>query len=165
MSTVAGFRWWLYGVLDEVDLRPPGDHDGLHPEFARRLHFFCLDHPGVTVLSGYRSHQEQQYLFDHQHDPGFNPANPPGKSNHEAIPNGEAMGLAADLSPEDVFDAGNLTDAEHDAIKKKYGIHFPLRDQENEDHHSQPVEVTSPSWGGMPDLSRWTFESRLSGRG
>lgn len=28
----------------------------------------------------------QQYLFDNQNRPGFNPANPPGKSNHEYDP-------------------------------------------------------------------------------
>ncbi|MEA2704120.1 MAG: D-alanyl-D-alanine carboxypeptidase [Actinomycetota bacterium] len=155
MSTFAGMRWWLYGVLDEAMRVPPGDYEGLHTEFARRLNRFCADHPGLEVLSGHRTSEEQQYLYAHQHDPGFNPANPPGESNHEAIPWGKAQGLAADLWPESVFDSGDISDDEHDEIRRKYGIHFPLRHTENEDHHAQPVEVESPRWSGMPDLPRW----------
>lgn len=155
--------WFFLGVqrfLADANPHPPGKWQGLHPEFARRLHYFCADHPGLYVLSGHRSSEEQAYLYQHQSDPGFNPANPPGSSNHEAIPYGAPLGIAADLTPESLFDSGNLTNAAHDQIKQRYGLHFPLRLQENEDHHCQPVEVPSPKWTGMPDLPRWDFAWR-----
>jgi hypothetical protein len=159
MATEATLDWWLFGAASATDLRPAGDSEGLHPEFSRRLHFFCADH-GVEVLSGHRSSAEQKFLFDNQHRPGFNPANPPGKSNHEAVPFDHAMALAADLHPESNFDSGNISQAEADEIARKYGIHFPLRLQENEDHHAQPVEVASAQWSGMPELCRWDFSWR-----
>lgn len=159
MSTAIASRWWLFGVIDNGAARPPGDHEGLHPEFARRLHRFCADHPGLKVLSGHRTSEEQKFLFDgfQAGRPGFNPANPPGQSNHEAIPFGAHMGLAADLTPDSVFDSGNISESEHDTIKLKYGLHFPLRHQENEDHHVQPVEVVSSRFTGMPELKRWVL--------
>jgi hypothetical protein len=157
MTTATASRWWLFGVVDDSAARPPGDHEGLHPEFARRLHRFCADHPGLKVLSGHRTSEEQKFLFDHQHEPNFNPANPPGQSNHEAIPFGEHLGLAADMSPESVFDSGSISEEQHDTIKLKYGLHFPLRHQENEDHHAQPVEVESAKFTGMPELKRWVL--------
>lgn len=50
-----------------------------------------------TVISGDRragvaerfGHSSQAYLFDHQNDPGFNPANPPLTSTHEYRNGGE----------------------------------------------------------------------------
>lgn len=50
-----------------------------------------------TVISGDRragvaerfGHSSQLYLFEHQHDPGFNPANPPLTSTHEYRNGGE----------------------------------------------------------------------------
>lgn len=140
------------------NLHPPGNWMGLHPEFSRRLARFCGDHPGLRVVSGYRSSDEQQALYNLYLAGRGNPANPPGRSNHEAVPYGTPMGLAADLAPESVFDSGNISDAEHDEIRAKYGLHFPLRHQENEDHHCQPVEVPGSSWpGSMPVLKRWEF--------
>lgn len=50
-----------------------------------------------TVISGDRragvaerfGHSSQEYLFEHQNDPGFNPANPPLTSTHEYRNGGE----------------------------------------------------------------------------
>jgi len=46
----------------------------------------------IGVNSGFRTFAEQKHLHDgfHQHLPGFNPANPPGQSNHQS-------GIAFDL--------------------------------------------------------------------
>lgn len=70
--------------------------------------------------------------------------------------------MAVDLSPESIFDSGKTTAAERAEIERLYGIIFPLWDAENEDHHAQPVEVPSATWGGgaMPDLVRWDFSWR-----
>ena len=159
MTTTTASRWWLFGVPNVDAARPPGDHEGLHPEFARRLHRFCADHPGLKVVSGHRTSEEQKFLYDgyRSGNPRFNPANPPGQSNHEAIPFGTRMGLAADMGPDSVFDSGNISDEQHDTIKLRYGLHFPLRHQENEDHHIQPVEVESAKFTGMPELKRWSL--------
>lgn len=61
--------------------------EGLRPWFAARL--ACLDQlvPGIVLISGFRTREEQALL--HREKPGL--AAPPGRSLHE-------LGLAADLS-------------------------------------------------------------------
>lgn len=34
---------------------------------------------------------DQQYLYDHQHEPGFFPANPPGRTSHAGFSDGTAV--------------------------------------------------------------------------
>ena len=153
---------YLRPAPEPEGLHPPGDWEALHPEFARRLHYFCADY-GINVIPGHRTSDEQRRLYNcfiTKSCNNGNPANEPGKSNHEAIPWEEPMALAADLQPESVFDSGSISNDEHEEIKRKYGVHFPLRKVEQEDHHAQPVEVSSSAWSGMPDLDRWDFSWR-----
>lgn len=117
----------------------------LHPVFAERLSAFMAA-SGTSLYSGYRSSQEQEYLYNCYQTKkcnNGNPANPPGQSNHEAIPYGQPMALAADL-------AGNLA-AAHD-LCADYKIHFPIKNVEP--WHCQPIEVPNAYWPGyVPDLS------------
>lgn len=61
----------------------------------------CLKDSGATLNSAYRGEDaagllaqcgkhSQKYLYDHQNEPGFNPANPPGHSTHELHNDGVA---------------------------------------------------------------------------
>lgn len=115
-------------------------YDGLHPVFAdrlRRLNEAC----DTSIASGWRSSQRQQELYDGYRNglPGYNPANPPGKSNHEACPWGEPSALAADL-------AGNLALA--NARAGEFGLHFPIA--KVEPWHCQPIEVPYAYYTGFP---------------
>ena len=70
--------------------RPSTDLSGLQPVMvaAIRTAESLLDRP-LTVVSGYRSHGEQQWLWDHRDQLAY-PVAPPGTSNHE-------RGLAIDV--------------------------------------------------------------------
>lgn len=115
--------------------------DGLHPTFRERLERMCRD-LGLTVTSGYRSSEKQRQLYEcwKTRKPGCAPANPPGSSNHEAVPNGPAAGLAADLGPRSKMSAA------HQAARN-YGLHFPIA---KEPWHCQPQEVRSTHFTGDP---------------
>ncbi|HEV2068932.1 MAG TPA: peptidoglycan-binding protein [Acidimicrobiales bacterium] len=115
--------------------------DGLHPVFRERLEQMCRD-LGLTVTSGYRSSEKQRQLYEcwKARKPGCAPANPPGKSNHEAVPNGPAAGLAADLGPRSKMSAAH-------AAAAKYKLRFPIA---NEPWHCQPQEVLSTHFTGDP---------------
>jgi hypothetical protein len=113
----------------------------MHPEFARRLLAMYLLHP-YSITSGYRSSDEQAELWRRYQNGTGNPANPPGGSNHEAVPYGPPAGLAADLWPLD-GDRAALRDA-----GTQVGILFPIYSYEP--WHAQPVEVTSAAWSHMP---------------
>jgi len=112
----------------------------LHPVFADRLGRL-LRATGCTVNSGWRSSQEQKRLYEGyvHHRPGFNPANPPGSSYHEAVPFGRPGGLAADLS-------GDLGAAH--ARANEFGLHFPI--VRVEPWHCQPVECPTARYSGNP---------------
>lgn len=119
------------------------DLSKLHPVFRARLERMMAA-TGTSLRSGWRSSQEQEYLYNCYRTGNCNngnPANPPGSSNHEAVPWGEPMALAADLM-------GNLA-AAHE-VCRNYGIHFPI--QSVEEWHCQPVEARYAYWNGMPDF-------------
>jgi len=115
-------------------------YDNLHPIFAERLRRLN-DACGTSVVSGWRSAQRQRELYDGymQGLAGFNPANPPGSSNHEACPWGDPMGLAADLG-------GDLALA--NARAGEFGLHFPIANVEP--WHCQPIEVSYAYFTGVP---------------
>ena len=115
--------------------------EGLHPVFRERLERMCRD-LGLKVTSGYRSSEKQRQLYEcwKARSPGCSPANPPGTSNHEAVPNGAAAGLAADLGPRSRMSAAH-------AAAGQYGLHFPIR---KEPWHCQPREVSSAHFTGNP---------------
>ena len=145
-------------IKEEDDVS--GGYENLHPVFAerlRRLNEAC----GTSILSGWRSSQRQQELYDGymQGLPGYNPANQPGSSNHEACPWGEAMALAADLQ-------GDLAQA--NARAGEFGLHFPIANVEP--WHCQPVEVTYAYYGGFPaewggGLGRGVLKAGAQGQG
>ena len=113
-------------------------YEGLHPVFADRLQQLN-DACGTWIVSGRRSSQEQQYLYDLYLAGEGNPANPPGSSNHEATPWGEPSGLAADIG-------GDLAVA--NARAAEFGLHFPIAS--TEPWHVQPVEVPFAYYTGIP---------------
>jgi GH24 family phage-related lysozyme (muramidase) len=137
-----------------------GGYDKVHPVFAERLRELnaaC----GTSIYSGWRSSERQQELYDGymQGISGFNPANPPGMSNHEACPWGEPMALAVDLE-------GNLALA--NARASEFGIHFPIANVEP--WHCQPVEVVYAYYTGIPaelgaGLGRGTIAPGARGQG
>jgi hypothetical protein len=116
--------------------------EGLHPVFSERLQRMCRD-LGLTVASGYRSSERQRQLYEcwKARKPGCAPANPPGTSNHEAVPNASAAGLAADLGPRSKMGAAHQAAAQ-------YGLHFPIA---KEPWHCQPVEIASAHFTGSLD--------------
>jgi len=119
------------------------DLSKLHPAFRGRLERLMAA-TGVTVRSGWRSSDEQAYLYNCYLSGACNngnPANRPGESNHEAVPWDEPMALAADLE-------GDLATAH--ARAADFGLHFPI--QAVEPWHVQPVEVRNAYYTGVPDL-------------
>lgn len=73
----------------------------LHPDLRERVRALITDSPyRITITSAWRSRAEQQRLYDgwKQRLPGFNPANPPGRSKHEKTLNGQPASEAADLA-------------------------------------------------------------------
>src|SRR5215210_4116962 len=118
------------------------DLDSLHPIFRERLEGL-LRATGCGVRSGWRSSEEQAYLYNCYLTGACNngnPANAPGSSNHEAEPYGEPAGLAVDLE-------GDLTAAH--ARAAEFGIHFPIINVEP--WHAQPTEVPYAYFTGLPD--------------
>ena len=65
----------------------PEETAGLAPFFMERLQCLFAEVPGISIVSGYRTREEQAALFEEK--PGL--AAPPGHSMHE-------LGLAADLA-------------------------------------------------------------------
>lgn len=118
--------------------------DSLHPEFASRLQRLANAVGGLDWTSGYRSSQKQKQLYDcwRARRPGCAPANPPGTSNHEAIPYGLAQGLAMDIGRRN-RDAAR-------ARAHEFGIHFPIP---REPWHCQPTEARSSKFTGVPDFT------------
>lgn len=118
------------------------DMGALHPIFRDRLQRL-FDATGCYANSTWRSSEEQQYFrncYVNCNCNNCNPANEAGSSNHEAVPWGEPMGLAADIG-------GDLA-AAYD-VCSDYGLHFPIHS--SEPWHIQPVEVPYAYWTGLPD--------------
>jgi hypothetical protein len=114
----------------------------IHPAWRERL-LAALVEADAYVESGWRSSQRQQELYDgwQRRLPGYNPANRPGTSNHEAVPYGEAMSLAADVHPND----GNYGPMK--TVFEKHFMHFPIA---SEKWHAQPWEQWEGWYDAMP---------------
>lgn len=72
-----------------------------------------------VVISGDRrdgvdlfGHSSQKYLWEHQNDPGFNPANPPGTSTHEYRNGGTKNGYTGTPAYPNIA-AGKILGPEH----------------------------------------------------
>lgn len=135
-------------------------YDNLHPVFAERLQRLN-EACGTSILSGWRSSERQKELYDGYINglPGFNPANRPGSSNHEACPFAEPMALAADLE-------GDLAQA--NARAGEFGLHFPIANVEP--WHCQPIEVAYAYYTGIPEdwgagVGRGVLEVGAQGQG
>ena len=83
---------------------------GLNPVFAARLRCLFTKVPGLSIVSGFRTHAEQAAL--HEQKPDL--AAPPGHSMHE-------LGLAADLG----FPSDTSRDRAH-ASAAGCGLEFPM---------------------------------------
>lgn len=107
----------------------------------------------------------QQFLFDHQGEPGFNPANPPNKTSHCGFADatigallrvpvgGELPWYAEGI---DLCDRGKVEDVSNFlAVARGLGYHFvqPYRSG-SERHHV--ILVESP----IPVLERWSVISK-----
>lgn len=93
---------------------------GLRPGFAAALRCLFARVPGITLVSGFRTAEEQARL--HREKPGL--AAPPGHSAHE-------VGLAADLG----FPSAAARSAAH-AAAPACALRFPLR---HEPWHVEPM--------------------------
>lgn len=114
----------------------------LHPELRRRL-VALMEASGTYLVSGYRSQAEQAALYEGwiNRRPGYAPANPPCRSNHEAEPCGGVVGgLAADIGGDKALAR---------SLAPEFGLHFNIA---SEDWHVQCTETTSGSWQGWGDL-------------
>lgn len=117
----------------------------LHPQFRLRAEKL-QEMTGCGFRSTYRSSIEQEYLWRNQGTQGIGAANPPGTSNHEAVPYGPACGLAIDFTL-----PGGYTWPEFHAVAATVGIHFPI--PEDEEWHGQPIEVAETYFTGIPELA------------
>jgi secretion/DNA translocation related TadE-like protein len=108
-----------------VATRPDGSA-GLQPAFAASLSCLFSRVPGLRVISGYRTYEEQARL--HRTRPHL--AAPPGHSNHE-------RGLAADLG----FVSAGVRSHAH-ALAASCGLAFPVP---HEPWHIEPMERGPPT--------------------
>jgi hypothetical protein len=104
---------------------------GLNEDFTARLRQLMDAVPGLSIGSGYRTHDEQARLYAQK--PGL--AAPPGHSNHE-------FGLAADLQ----F-ATPAARAQAHALAGDYGLRFPMG---YEPWHIEPVGAREMRNGARP---------------
>ena len=105
--------------------------DGLDATFSERMQQFVAASGGkLSIVSGYRSVEEQQYLWDQalakygSEDEARMWVAPPGKSNH-------GRGIAVDLG----FETDDAMDWAH-ANAARFGLEFPM---EWEPWHIEPV--------------------------
>jgi secretion/DNA translocation related TadE-like protein len=99
----------------------PTEMAGLQPGFVARLNCLLARVPGLTIISGFRTHAEQAALFELKPEL----AAPPGHSMHE-------LGLAADL--------GYPSDAERALAHRSAplcGLEFPVS---YEPWHVEPMQ-------------------------
>jgi hypothetical protein len=104
---------------------------GLNAGFMGQLAQLIAAVPGISITSGFRSHDEQADLYARK--PGL--AAPPGHSNHE-------FGLAADLA----F-ATPQARAQAHALAGQYGLRFPMS---YEPWHVEPVGARAMRTGASP---------------
>lgn len=104
--------------------------EGMNPKFASSLEQLIRDSGGrVWIVSGYRSVEEQQSLWDNalakygSEDAARQWVAPPGRSNHN-------KGIAADLG----FSDGGLEWTHQNAAR--YGLYFPM---DWEEWHIEPM--------------------------
>ena len=100
----------------------PAEMVGLDPVFASRLRCLFGIVPGISIVSGFRTHAEQAAL--HEQKPDL--AAPPGHSMHE-------LGLAADLG----FPSDSAREAAH-VSAGTCGLRFPMS---YEPWHIEPIGV------------------------
>jgi secretion/DNA translocation related TadE-like protein len=100
----------------------PLEMAGLEPAFASRLRCLFAIVPGLSIVSGFRTHAEQAALYEEKPDL----AAPPGHSMHE-------LGLAADLG----FPSEFARDLAH-ASAGSCGLEFPVS---YEPWHIEPIGV------------------------
>ena len=100
----------------------PAGSEGLQPFFVARLACLFARVPGLWIVSGFRTFEEQAELYEEKPDL----AAPPGHSNHE-------LGLAADLG---YPTAAAQRDAH--ATAPGCGLHYPVS---YEPWHIEPVET------------------------
>jgi secretion/DNA translocation related TadE-like protein len=93
---------------------------GLNPEFASRLRCLFAIVPGLSIVSGFRTHAEQAALYEEKPDL----AAPPGHSMHE-------LGLAADLG----FPSDSARDLAHSSAGSCLLV-FPMS---YEPWHIEPI--------------------------
>jgi hypothetical protein len=137
----------------------------VHPELVRRL--LAVDEEcrrlhgwGLRYESGWRSsaHQGELYTCWLARRPGCNPANPPGTSNHEAVPyhDGQRIALAVDIYPDKV----GATRDDYLLVQevcKRHGLHFPIG---SELWHAQLVETVFGFWTELPFIPRDNVRKR-----
>jgi secretion/DNA translocation related TadE-like protein len=99
----------------------PSELAGLSPMFAERLRCLFAKVEGLSVVSGFRTYDEQAALFEEKPDL----AAPPGHSMHE-------VGLAADLAY-----ASERVRAEAHTVAPSCGLEFPVP---NEPWHVEPSD-------------------------
>lgn len=124
--------------------------EGMNPKFGSALEQLIRDSGGrVWIVSGYRSVEEQQSLWDNalakygSEDAARQWVAPPGKSNH-------GKGIAADLG----FSDGGLEWTHQNA--SKYGLYFPM---DWEEWHIEPMG----SRDGTMDTSTPTDQAGMTG--
>ena len=100
-------------------IEPPGVA-GLDPMFAARLGCLFQKVPGLRIVSGFRTREEQAILYEEKPEL----AAPPGHSMHE-------LGLAADLG----FPSDRAREQAH-ANAPSCGLGFPVP---HESWHVEPV--------------------------
>lgn len=112
-----------------------------HDWFLNRLNNLARDKGmKLNVMSGFRSVEEQTYLFNHSNRSGKMVA-PPGKSRHNCGLAVDVTGWGKDLSNEEL---------------KKYGLYKPMG---YEDWHIEPVETKDHSTAEM--ISKYGLPTHL----
>lgn len=127
----------------------------LEPKLREKIAALIEDCPHkVGITSSWRSPAEQKRLYDGwvARKPGFNPANPPGRSKHEKVGSkGEPASQACDLNYSStaavVWVHKNADD---------YGIHFPIsKENWHAESNGQPYkpkeDVMSPEQSKKQD--------------
>jgi len=98
----------------------PSEMAGLDPGFAARLRCLFASVPGISIVSGFRTHAEQAALYEEK--PHL--AAPPGHSMHE-------VGLAADLG----YPSDQARSLAHSSAPS-CGLEFPVS---HEPWHIEPI--------------------------
>ena len=114
----------------------PNPFDGMNSEFQSRVEAMISSLPmsrqgQVTIISGNRTYEQQEWLYNEYLAGRGNLAAPPGKSNHN-------HGLAMDL----VFASDQVKTWVH-RNAERFGLHFPVN---GEDWHVEPIGLRDGSF-------------------